>query len=460
MPVVPAPEDNNAAVLAAMRTVSTTSEQFSELKQAAENMLSSRTARDRGHFTPAEDEAVSRLLISYWQLRSATLATIYQLYDDVGRGEVNNPRLFLPGYAAALVLVDAARFLRENFHNEPLLRAKLNEPEPNFGIPADVYETVQSSLTGVTHAWRLYHAAQYFQENRGLLESLGANDEDAAEMFAIIDRLSERLNVRLTDYATARMRYRMRQLRTMFTRDLCFTAMYRIQKLAGDLMADFYVKPSHEPGMPELIKQELRSQLMPGDVMLTRKEYAFTNYLLPGFWPHAALYLGDTDSLTSSSLRQHSHVDQRWDRLIGCDANDTGRVLESMADGVHIRSLQSPYRCDSLLILRPRLSSAEIGEALARGLHHEGKDYDFNFDFSRADRLVCTEVVYRSYDDVGGMEFPLTRRTGRLTLAAEELVRMGLSDHQFEIVATYIPEAAEGVLVGDRAVEKVHPLFP
>jgi hypothetical protein len=131
-----------------------------------------------------------------------------------------------------------------------------------------------------------------------------------------------------------------------------------------------------------------------------------------------------------------------------------------MADGVHIRSLQSPYRCDSLLILRPRLSSAEIGEALARGLHHEGKDYDFNFDFSRADRLVCTEVVYRSYDDVGGMEFPLTRRTGRLTLAAEELVRMGLSDHQFEIVATYIPEAAEGVLVGDRAVEKVHPLFP
>jgi len=195
MPAIPNPNQVDDAVLSAMRTVSATAEQFSELKQTALQMLSSRSARDRGHFTPAEDEAVRRLLITYWQLRSATLATIYQLYDDVGRGEVNNPRLFLPGYAAALVLVDAARFLRENFHNEPLLRDKLNEPEPNFGIPADVYETVQSSLTGVTHAWRLYHAAQYFQENRDLLESLGSDDELAAEMFTIIDRLSERLNV-------------------------------------------------------------------------------------------------------------------------------------------------------------------------------------------------------------------------------------------------------------------------
>lgn len=461
MPTIPNPEQQDAAVVAATRTVSTVAEQFAELKECARQMLESRSARDRGHFTPAEDEAVRRLLISYWQLRSATLATIYQLYEDVGRGSVTNPRLFLPGYAAALVLVDAARFLRENFHNEPLLRAKLNEPEPNFGIPADVYETVQSSLTGVTHAWKLYHAAQYFQENRSMLEGLGDSDAGSAEMFAIIDRYSDRLNVRLSDYASARVRYRFRQMRTFFARDLCFTAMYRIQKLAGDLMADFYVKPQHQPQMPDSIKHDLRSHLLPGDVMLTRKEYAFTNYLLPGFWPHAALYLGDQETLSSSGLKRHPHIEERWQKLLSTDHSaDPYRVLESMADGVHIRTLNSPFRCDSLVILRPQLSPDEKWEAVARGLHHEGKDYDFNFDFSRADRLVCTEVVYRSYDGVGGMEFPLTRRTGRLTLAAEELVRMALDNHQFEIVATYIPEASVSVLAGETAVEKVKPLFP
>lgn len=293
-----------------------------------------------------------------------------------------------------------------------------------------------------------------------MLENLGQGDAGAAEMFSIIDRYSARLNVRLVDYASARLRYRLRQLKTMFVRDLCFTAMYRIQKLAGDLMADFYVKPKHQPQMPDLVKQQLRTHLMPGDVILTRKEFALTNYLLPGFWPHAALYLGDQEPLFKSGLHRHEHVGPRWESLLGCDPGDSGRVLESMADGVHVRSLNSPYRSDSLLILRPQLSPSEIQVSLSRGLYHEGKDYDFNFDFSRSDRLVCTEVVYRSYDGIAGMEFPLTRRTGRLTLAAEELVRMALADHQFEIVATYLPELSGDVLEGASAVEKVTLLFP
>ena len=30
----------------------------------------------------------------------------------------------------------------------------------------------------------------------------------------------------------------------------------------------------------------------PGDVLVVRKEYAATNYFLPGYWPHAALVIG------------------------------------------------------------------------------------------------------------------------------------------------------------------------
>jgi len=65
---------------------------------------------------------------------------------------------------------------------------------------------------------------------------------------------------------------------------------------------------------------------------------------------------------------------------------------------------------------------------------HEGKLYDFVFDFRQADRLVCTDIVYRAYHEVGPMNFELNRRSGRLALSAEDLLQQGLQKDLFEVV--------------------------
>ena len=76
-------------------------------------------------------------------------------------------------------------------------------------------------------------------------------------------------------------------------------------------------------------------------------------------------------------------------------------------------------------------------QAIERGLLHEGKNYNFDFDFFSSDRLVCTEVVYRSYDGLAGIEFPLAERAGRKTLSAEDLLDFALEDDRFEPVAIF-----------------------
>jgi hypothetical protein len=81
-------------------------------------------------------------------------------------------------------------------------------------------------------------------------------------------------------------------------------------------------------------------------------------------------------------------------------------------------------------------------------MFHEGKSYDFDFDFTRSDRLVCTEVVYRSYEGIGGVRFDLSRRAGRLTLAAEDLLRMALDRNVFEPLAVFAPTRASSLLSG------------
>jgi hypothetical protein len=97
------------------------------------------------------------------------------------------------------------------------------------------------------------------------------------------------------------------------------------------------------------------------------------------------------------------------------------------------------------------LDEAQIAAALAQGLAHEGKPYDFNFDFTRSDRLVCTEVVYRTYEGVGAMHLELIRRAGRLTLAGSDLISEGCRRVQFEPVALFAPAFAAGVLSGAAA---------
>lgn len=435
------------------RTVAHLAVYFEELKQAALRLREQFAVRERGFFSPSEDEAARQLLISYWMARTALFEVVLR-YRDAAEIPVSlRPTRFLIGYSAALLLVDAARFLRENYHDQKAIRAKLNEPEPHFGIPPESYDTVQRSLTSPVHVWHLYHAVRYHEEHADELRSLAA-DPLLAPLVEVVGRLGPRLQVTVYEVARARLRARTRQLSNAVRRNLIDRALYGLQKVACLMVTDRFTRLGHQPALPDSVADELRSLLRPGDVIVNRKEFALTNYFLPGYWPHAALYLGGSSDLERLGLREHREFKPRWQRLLELDQHEPGRVLEAMRDGVWLRSLGIPFRADAIAVVRPMLSPEDIAQAIGRGMRHEGKAYDFDFDFSRSDRLVCTEVVYRSYQGIGGMQFSLTRRAGRLTLAAEDLLRLSLVQTGFQPLAVYSPRHAARLL-HDREAAKV-----
>ena len=264
-------------------------------------------------------------------------------------------------------------------------------------------------------------------------------DKLLGELFALIGHLRQRLDVRLEDLVAARIRTRVRAVRTHLQRDLLFRAMYGLQKTVSRLLSEKYIQLGHRPALPPAVVEQLRPQLCPGDVLVTRKEFALTNYFLPGFWPHAALYVGHESELQESKVADDFMFLSWLPVFRECGPAEEGRVLEALKDGVRLRSVTTPLSCDAIAIVRPKLTKEQIGDALARGFHFVGRPYDFDFDFSRSDRMVCTEVVYRSYEGVGGLAFSLIRRAGRLTLSAEDLLLMALHQQGFEIVGAYAP---------------------
>ncbi|MDH3585150.1 MAG: YiiX/YebB-like N1pC/P60 family cysteine hydrolase [Phycisphaerae bacterium] len=447
---------NATAFHAAARTVTAVADHVEQLKHNTLAMKAEFATGDRGYFTPSEDEQVRHLLVSYVQSRNALFEVIDSLRRHPGAMDEDQPELFAAGYAAAIVLVDAARFLRELYDDDPIVIGKLNAAEPNFGIPEGTYDGVQKSLTDPLHAWHLYEANAFFEKCAADLRTLCRQDPPLASVLDVIDRLRHRVDVRKRDYASARLRVRARQAADAVAHSAVGRAVYGIQEAVSRMFSHISTKPDHEPHLPPRICQELLGLLRSGDVLVTRKEYAVTNYFLPGYWPHVAFYLGPLADVRPNVLEAAEEANREIcaAKLGAADPPDTC-VLEALKDGVRLRDVESPFASDCLAVIRPQAQPKQIARAIARGLAHEGKPYDFDFDFTRSDRLVCTEVVYRSFEGLDDFRFDLTRRAGRWTLSAEDLLGRALRGDKFETVAVYCPAHGSDLQVGRSATDAV-----
>ena len=405
--------------VAAARTVVDIAAHIAHLREAATSLQASVDTRQRGYFTPSEDEQVEHLWVSYHQSRAALLEMVHTIRTEVGKASGEHAGDFALAYAATLVLVDAARSLRHLFRDNELVRNKLNQAFDTYRIPAGSFDAIQISLTDPGNALSIREANEFYDDYRSHLFELAEHDASLREVLTVIEGLRQSTDVSTSRYFKARLAELGRQTRDQFVMGNVSRAVYAIQEWGSRLVSNISTIPDHIPELPNAIASETQTLLRPGDVLVTRKDNAMTNYFLPGYWPHVAMYVGG------------------------------GRVVESLKDGVHERDMASPFGNDAVAVIRPKIDDEQIQRAIARAKTHLGKPYDFDFDFTRADRLVCTEVVYRGYEGLNGWHFQLTRRAGRETLSAEDLLNLALQSSLFEPVAIYCQSFSDKLLSGD-----------
>jgi len=404
-----------------------------------------RRAAERGYFTPAEDERVRAWFARYLTAREGLLEVIGDLRpnadgDVEGGDEATQLRCFVLAYAAACVLVRAGRYLVGTIATHRLVQRKLNEPEPRFRIPPKQYTAVYRSLTSPANAWRLREAIQFAESNRTAIDAL-ADDPTIAPVLTHLREAEDALRLGVGQYVKARLRFRwhsLRRRRASATQQVIFSIAEAFGRVVSEVR-----NPLHVKRVDATVLEQIAALLEPGDVVITRRDHVPTNLFLPGFWPHASLHLGPARVRTDLGVEVSDDRAARW--------VDPIRMLEARKDGVLFRELADTLAVDAVAVIRPRLSGAEIARGLSAAISHEGKLYNFDFDFFRADRLVCTEVVYRAYDGLGPLRIDLKQRAGRLTLSAEDLLDLAVDGRGFLPVAVYgAPNCRGTVVTGDR----------
>lgn len=388
-----------------------------QLDAAVDAVLAAAADQDaaaRGWLMPVEDDTLRWAWLGYWRLRS----TLLERVQDLQVQGALPAREFQLGLAQVLALVAAARRLRAGLHGERLLRKKFNEADHRLGLPIRSYDRVQRSLGSARNLWRLYELREAARQ----AEADGLAGAAGPTVAALVRRLAPSLEVSVTRALRVHVGSRLRRIGVTLGRRGVQRGLHLLQELGARAVGEISLTPGRVPGLDPVSDADLRRLLRPGDVIINRKEHYLSTLVLPGFWPHAALV-------------EH------------CD--DEGVVIEAMGDGVLRRPLASALRADRICVLRP-LDPTTAPAACARAATHLGKPYDFAFDCRTSDRLVCSEVIYRAYDQLGGIAIAPRRRFGRLTVAPQDLVELALAGQGFAIAAA-VMEPGGPVLISATA---------
>ncbi|MCP3672048.1 MAG: hypothetical protein GY814_16760 [Gammaproteobacteria bacterium] len=390
-----------------------------------------KAACSRGHFTPSEDEQLFDWLARFLTVRTALLETIASIEQWLGGmpekcSKPDEWRCFMVGYAAACILVRLDRWMLEVVAQDSLVQRKINEGHQLHRIPRKQYTAIFKSMADLGNAWRMYQAMKFGEKHAAELDEL---KQDPLVGFLVEQRreLTSFLDPSKRNYLKRLFYYRDHSWRRRGASGLQ-QSTFAVLEVGGRALSE--LNPGWmEKRVNQQKRDELEDLLKPGDVLVTRHQYALTNLVLPGFWPHAALYIGSGEDREALGVEVEAGIAEHWSGSI--------RTLEALKDGVRLRPLSETLAVDSVAIIRPEMSGSEITIALARALQHEGKGYNFDFDFFRADRLVCTEVIYRGFDGIGSMKIPLNERAGRPTLSAQDLLDLALKGKHYRVVALF-----------------------
>jgi hypothetical protein len=394
-----------------------------------------RQTEHRDFYRPAEEDQIRAAFMSYLAYRAALLrlAATYSRFETIP-DPILRAKAFLIGYAAGTTVMRSSQHLIITYRDEEPARKKLNEPDAAAGIPGGEFENIYRSVTDARNINRIMEMAAFYQTRREEWRNakvLGADD------FGWID---DRINSSLEQIRQTRVDGTAATIDQFIRRVKAdgYSPIYAAQSVISTLIGD-----TRMVSRPPFIRLDqiraMQSQLRPGDIFLERRNWFMSNAFLPGFWPHAALYIGTTADMEKMELirktdggwtSDHPSIREHLPELLApAEDGEAHTVIESVSEGVILNSLTESMHADYVAVLRPhRLSEAERAQAIVRAFGHVGKPYDFEFDFFSADKLVCTELVYRSYD--GLIRFNLVPVMGRNTLPAMEIAKKFAAERQ------------------------------
>ncbi|MDH5596607.1 MAG: YiiX/YebB-like N1pC/P60 family cysteine hydrolase [Candidatus Peregrinibacteria bacterium] len=290
-------------------------------------------------------------------------------------------------------------------------RTFFNQSFPDYGIEQGMFDLIRERLTDNADLLRMNTGRAYYsliKEKEGRLNGL-------------IEGHLEGIDESLRDYA-----HLLAKKPLNFLERNAFKLWFPIQKEVA-VQISFVRTATRDYLIGAEQIDNYRSRLLPGDILLERREWHATNVGIPGFWTHAALYIGsleemdsyfkDLPELKGASFKEYlegNHPDALRQLLQKDEKGYSYAVVEAKRPGVILTSLEYTANADSFAVLRTRNANRQDHlKIVTQALAYLGRPYDFDFNFVTDNALVCSELVYKAYQDISALSIEMQQVNGR-----------------------------------------------
>lgn len=230
-----------------------------------------------------------------------------------------------------------------------------------------------------------------------------------------------------------------------------------VSKMFGNAAGIIVARRGKMDELPKEKQSEIIVNMQPLDILLEKAPFRLTDHLIPGYWSHVALWSGTENELRELGVwdelpRIYNEAKEKY-HYSGPDFQEAIRnghmVIEALRPGVQMNTLQHFLNIDDLGVIRYNGLTIENKRSyLLNAFSQIGKSYDFNFDVESKNEIVCSELIYISFDD---LDWNTSKTAGRYTISPDH-ISQNLALDSFEAIMLYL----DGVEV----VNKIDENFP
>lgn len=341
--------------------------------------------------------------------------------------------------SAALNLYDNYLLIVAMFQQEEQLRRIIDQPDKGFGLSSNHLLDASQAFNSVINREKVKYAIRYYQQHIDAYLPGDKITDPASELtknnllyLRTLIEQSPSFRMLQSNSALSFLQKKF-EFYTIATSD----SLIKLEKEGVNLLSLVF---GNTVGLVEtrkgklyqqaMIQSELLESLQPGDILLEKTPFRLTDQFIPGYWGHAAIWVGNEKELRKLDLWDDPLV-KPWQQKI----QNGHSIVEALRSGVELDPLSHFMNIDDMVVLRDNnMSKMQLRQVIINAFRQLGKSYDFNFDISTSDRIVCSELVYVSYLHIN---WPTEKTMGRYTISPDHIAAK-VKGNTLDVISLYL----------------------